>query len=56
MDKPEATMKPAGLYAVTYYKGSYEAIVDFYEVFMRKLRSKGLSYVVMPMKNTYLMY
>ncbi|EQB9790857.1 MerR family transcriptional regulator [Clostridium botulinum] len=42
MDKPEATMKPAGLYAVTYYKGSYEAIVDFYEVFMRKIKEQGL--------------
>ncbi|APQ73341.1 transcriptional regulator [Clostridium botulinum] len=42
MDKPEATMKPAGLYAVTYYKGSYEAIVDFYEVFMRKIKEQGV--------------
>ncbi|WP_460299157.1 MerR family transcriptional regulator [Clostridium botulinum] len=42
MDKPEATMKLAGLYAVTYYKGSYEAIVDFYEVFMRKIKEQGL--------------
>ncbi|WP_339328158.1 MerR family transcriptional regulator [Clostridium botulinum] len=42
MNKPEATMKPAGLYAVTYYKGSYEAIVDFYEVFMRKIKEQGL--------------
>ncbi|MBY6953236.1 MerR family DNA-binding transcriptional regulator [Clostridium botulinum] len=42
MDKPEATMKPAELYAVTYYKGSYEAIVDFYEVFMRKIKEQGL--------------
>ncbi|WP_434301855.1 MerR family transcriptional regulator [Clostridium botulinum] len=43
MDKPDATIKPAGLYAVTYYKGSYESIVDFYEVFMREIREQGLT-------------
>ncbi|WP_341480351.1 MerR family transcriptional regulator [Clostridium botulinum] len=42
MDKPDATIKPAGLYAVTYYKGSYESIVDFYEAFMRKIKEQGL--------------
>ncbi|WP_341349349.1 MerR family transcriptional regulator [Clostridium botulinum] len=43
MDKPDATIKPAGLYAITYYKGSYESIVDFYEVFMRKIKEQGLT-------------
>ncbi len=56
MDKPDATIKPAGLYAVTYYKGSYESIVDFYKGFMRKIKEQGLPYVVMPMKNIYLIY
>ncbi|WP_341392028.1 MerR family transcriptional regulator [Clostridium botulinum] len=43
MDKSDATIKPAGLYAVTYYKGSYESIVDFYEVFMRKIKEQRLT-------------
>ncbi|NFH64011.1 MerR family DNA-binding transcriptional regulator [Clostridium botulinum] len=42
MDKSGATIKPAGVYAVTYYKGSYESIVDFYEVFIRKIKEQGL--------------
>lgn len=43
VDKPDATIKPAGLYAVTYYKGSYESIVDFYKGFMRKIKEQGLT-------------
>ncbi|MEY8544866.1 MerR family DNA-binding transcriptional regulator [Clostridium sporogenes] len=43
VDKPDATIKPAGLYAVTYYKGSYESIVDFYKGFMRKIKEQGFT-------------
>lgn len=43
VDKPDVTIKPAGLYAVTYYKGSYESIVDFYKGFMRKIKEQGLT-------------
>lgn len=43
VDKPDATIKPAGLYAVIYYKGSYESIVDFYKGFMRKIKEQGFT-------------
>ncbi len=43
VDKSDAIIKPAGLYAVTYYRGSYESIVDFYKGFMRKIKEQGLT-------------
>lgn len=34
-------IKPKGLYAITYYKGSYEFISDFYKDFMKKIKDQG---------------
>ncbi|SDY20472.1 DNA-binding transcriptional regulator, MerR family [Evansella caseinilytica] len=35
------TVKQAGIYAISYYKGSYERIGDFYKGFIRKLNETG---------------
>lgn len=42
-DKKSNMIKPSGLYAVTYYKGNYELIVDFYKEFMKKLKEQGFT-------------
>ncbi|MBI6873455.1 MerR family transcriptional regulator [Clostridium aciditolerans] len=40
---PSTTIKESGLYAITYYKGCYELIPDFYKEFIDKVKKQGLT-------------
>lgn len=42
-DLMQAKIKPSGLYAIIYHKGSYTSPFDAYEPFLRKLKENGLT-------------